>query len=1357
MATDLQLPDRFDEALHVAHVTHYCVNQMGGVPAQDARRAAEQYLMDLRQGSSGFTLALNLIRHHSAVPIPSAAQIEAQSGGDVLQQLAVIGQDPSYCSPFAGHHRQDAQIEDLRLFWAFNTLMTVIPEYATKPLVSICSEEQLYQILFGWVRNLFLGGAIVSAASAVSAGKQCASTSALPPDFILNKHAQVLVIGLQVFYPLHWRTFFADLFSLSAEMAAWSDLLARSALASASPALDSLRRTISTVADVATLFVLKVFECIDERVVSNVCSTSVVDKGAAAVGQQNVSGVEKSREQRRRDMEVKDGMRIDAIPSLVNMWLVVLRSCHARCCEAALNGGVSPLAEEGAGGSGSHSEDVMRLCLVVMQLYVDWIDIDLVVTPEWIPILYYFTSDNCNQYVAIRRESEAKGIFSGVGSGLLAVALGAAEVLNRIVTKKQLPLVKYDTLVTRMDVASQCGRILTQSVAAMLEAWPDQVRSVSLDPTMMDLGDGGDDSHSINQFVTIASTLSVRVLRELCTIATSAGQQGGLDEASAAQCVALIHTLLPHVCGLFRVLQGNYTVREMVFPFLQLYIKSPCINEEEAAFILQILFEHALAPEGSKVDILGALAGGDDEERRGSNNVSPALSPHAGGTEEVTGDALSCWVEQRRAVFNLIRLLHRRDGGDLVMRHITTMVTQITDACGMCTDESPATVSARLAAMIRPADAEGVIRYAYELGETIKLEVALKPADSPMTIVLMRLLHSNLCHYPHSAVHLALFELYDRCFQLFIFHKTATVDALLRQFLLIPCGILNPAPKVRSRICYLFNHMTSLLKLQLQSHAPDVAKALLAIFEAQAEEQRQGGMANRQSSGAGGYGMGTGRSTPRCTQLPPHFLSAAEKCDLFEGIGTLLSVSDVYMCKQLTSNVLGHIVGVTGEGHTPDVVAHTIAEDVSFLAYLAKGVGGTDAAKVPDSPPLASATGMFPSVPSLSLPSSSGAGIAGPSPKVDPPTSPVSVVFTEVAKTVTAILESYAAFSLTLRDKACLFMHQLINILNADAADFVVSFANFMYAAIRSPTEFTKVVRVIDQFVSRTRGAGAAVLGTRLLPQTAERLRECIRPVSDLRADFGVVSEQMREEVDVYKAYLGMLLNIAGSSCSETFYFDQTRDGVLGPVLEMLVSTIGTSGELGLSQVALQILGRMTQLWVNLAPEEYGKRKHQHFPPAAAAADGAAEIPAHVGQVARIYEEMLFNDLCPRILDAMAAVSAPPPDAAAGTPPKPAMDLKDGKNYVLIGELCVLLKGLVMRAGEAGLYRLFESIMGKIASPPSQLSAHTMCMQLKAECCNNGGRPSVQAATKASVKDMLSEMQQMRIVLLQGQQAAGFA
>lgn len=74
------------------------------------------------------------------------------------------------------------------------------------------------------------------------------STSiALPAEYLLNKHAQVMAAGLHVFYPIRWTQFFDELFEL---------LNKRAAFPHSSYAV--------------TMYFIRVFEYVDEKVVIRV-------------------------------------------------------------------------------------------------------------------------------------------------------------------------------------------------------------------------------------------------------------------------------------------------------------------------------------------------------------------------------------------------------------------------------------------------------------------------------------------------------------------------------------------------------------------------------------------------------------------------------------------------------------------------------------------------------------------------------------------------------------------------------------------------------------------------------------------------------------------------------------------------------------------------------------------------------------------------------------------------------------------------------------------------------------------------------------------------------------------------------
>lgn len=989
-----------------------------------------------------FTAAL-AITHIQDENIPQQNRVDAE------QYLMLLRSSPEGLN-LAFHIISNEEFSDIRCFWAFNTIIHHLPELA----VTIDSEQsiQIYSSLFSWLLRNCQGATL--------------------PDFILNKHAQTMVVGIQEFYPSRWQNVFEDLFSLLYRREQWTH------------ARDHL-----------TMYFLRIFEYIDERVV---CVRSKTDR---------------AKEQRQRDMEVKDAMRELVIANAVNRWYQIL-------CEYRVK-----------------TPEVAKVCLDVVQTYVEWIDINFMITPEWMNLFYFFTT------VPYLRQ-------------------GGCECLFNIVEKKQLPQVKMDTI----------------AAMGIVEALPKIVHMVPTPSTE-------EEEAFLLNVVTLANGVACQILQ--CIDAIPAAAQ-------------MIHLVVPEVLKLFSI--AHFQVRELSLPFVQQYIKASVLGDEEAAELLHLIYRHTVLNECE-------LAAPSDDV-----------------------------IDQRKMLHNLIRLLYRRFPA-MVVDHCSRVVYQV--------------VSVVSWEVLPSYEAEGALRYLYELGENIRMDI-LKDPNGSFSQMIYHLLHcAAITQHGNSFVHLAYFELMDR-YSLFFVHHRDQVPHLLNQSLLMPCGILNLNDRVRSRVCYLFGHMVQQLKLQFAPHAESIVKAMKEVVE---------------------------RS----------HLTASNKLDLYESIGTMLTLTDANTCVSVAENVVKHMHSqhslVESSGANREACSVAVADDIAFLSHLAKGVVGLEVSKIPDSPPLVSKDACsFPS--NASLPQDMGDGSpGGPSPQGS---SAPFQVFWQVSTDVMRALELWSNVPL-VRDRACLFMHQMVNILSqvGPLAELFEAFVSNMLQWICAVNELPKIMRVVYQFVNRTRSMCITTV-SRMIPVLHQKVLQVGGDVATVRSEMGVVSEYTREQGEVFKSYFSVLHAVVHSSCLPALVTEPTS-AILGTVLEQLVVAIRVSAEFELPKQALQILSRLTH---QLAGE--------HIP----------------------FTTFLLRSALPEMVNTFT-------DSF--------FDLKDAKNYFLISEFCQILKSIVTKLGDSGLQEIFLMMTKNSVMCLAEGDASSVCQRLKEEA-----RASTQF--KNAFRGLLETVQQRRNV-----------
>eukprot|EP01062_Namystynia_karyoxenos_P003800 TRINITY_DN11350_c0_g1_i2.p1 TRINITY_DN11350_c0_g1~~TRINITY_DN11350_c0_g1_i2.p1 ORF type:complete len:1066 (+),score=422.63 TRINITY_DN11350_c0_g1_i2:118-3315(+) len=135
---------------------------------------------------------------------------------------------------------------------------------------------------------------------------------------VRNKFAQLMVTTMQQAYPVRWGSFFDELFG-----------------------------TLDLGDDVIELW-LRILETIDEIIVDRETQAS---RPAA---------------QRDRDTAIKDAMRTQCVPRIVQTWYHILARFHER------------------------RPDICRQCMTTLCPYIEWIDINLVSSEAWVNMLYHF-------------------------------------------------------------------------------------------------------------------------------------------------------------------------------------------------------------------------------------------------------------------------------------------------------------------------------------------------------------------------------------------------------------------------------------------------------------------------------------------------------------------------------------------------------------------------------------------------------------------------------------------------------------------------------------------------------------------------------------------------------------------------------------------------------------------------------------------------------------------------------------------------------------------------------------------------------------------------------------------------------
>ncbi|KPI85347.1 exportin T (tRNA exportin)-like protein [Leptomonas seymouri] len=1135
--------------------------------SQNARLEAERYLMDLRASAEGLNLSFHIISNEA--------------------------------------------VNEIRCFWAFNTVIHHLPMLSAT--VDATQASELYRTLFSFIhRYLF------------------ASPTVAPADYIVNKHAQMMVVGLQCFYPARWPTIFDDLF----------EMLNRRQASSYLPS-----------ADLVTVYVLRVFEYVDERVV---CVRDRQERG---------------KQQRARDMELKDAMRERVIPQAVHVWYTVLVS-DARV----------------------RTPEVARLCLSVVQTYIEWVDVALFMTADWINLLYFLLT-------------------------VPPLRVAACECLLSLVEKKQMPGIKMESLRT-LNVIDALPRMI-----ALFELPPPSEEAVL--------------------FIDAVAKLVVAVAEQfLFLIETCTSMLGQATPAPAAVIEvdgvvlqdhpfnlsselleglsSALHTVVAHVV---RILQLNLVdVRDALLGFLPAYLKSPLLLESEAAELLSTLFHQTRVP-----------GVGQDEDRIWDDTV----------------------VDQRKVLHNLLRLLHRRHP-DLVLSHLRCVLVTGLDrltssgAVPSVCNGAPATATADSDDFdfSNPEVLEAALRYFYEIGESLRLE-GLKDSNEVSTQLLQRLLTTEaVVSGDATCVHLALFEVLGRYYVFFTYHP-AYIPLLLQRLLLQPCGVMNRSDRVRARICYLFGYLLQVLKGQIGTYAPDMVNALHSIVttapQLQASDRRelyeatgillsicsedtkaspQETQANESEALRRLMAATTGADPG--TVLPDDVLAETalmlgQKIRLVHAV--VRSAIEGMQQASASCRAAGGCSTANGGGGGGGVVSaneHPVADAISYLSALAKGLGNNLSSNGSDSAAAGgggrSSYGPTPHAPSLGGGGSGGIGSSAPN-AMSPTGAFVVHMFLRVTHEVMQVASEWGG-NAAVRDTVGQLFHQLTNILPFELLQpCVEQYVSVCLRWMEAEPELSKLLRLMFQYANKAGSRGVLSVAW-LTPLLWERL--CA--VGELGAAspvvwMGVVSESSRERVSVYRQFFTFLFSVSTWGCVAAFLL--MPPPCWDSILRQLCCALTLPTELELPKLALQVLEKLTQELDDSVGTQAAAllggcdngsspgRSNQRSP--IAGVDAAA-----VQRNLHAFSECLLGEALPTAWNALMS---------------PTFDLDDAKSYLLVGEVLQLFRMAVSRCGDSAMLVLYE----RIAPYVGDATARDCCTTIR-------DQPRVNAALKLRTKNLLHQV-----------------
>lgn len=130
-----------------------------------------------------------------------------------------------------------------------------------------------------------------------------------------------------------------------------------------------------------------------------------------------------------QDMAVKDAMRVYVIPKVVNTWFNIL--CEYQNTNFST---INSSNTNSNNNSSNNNNEIAKCTLNVLQTYIEWIDIRLCTTPEWINLLFFLIS------------------FNHLRNAVL-------DVFISLVMKKQMPGMKM-TVLTTLNVCEMMPRLV---------------------------------------------------------------------------------------------------------------------------------------------------------------------------------------------------------------------------------------------------------------------------------------------------------------------------------------------------------------------------------------------------------------------------------------------------------------------------------------------------------------------------------------------------------------------------------------------------------------------------------------------------------------------------------------------------------------------------------------------------------------------------------------------------------------------------------------------------------------------------------------------------------------------------------
>lgn len=813
--------------------------------SKEQRVAAETYLQELQSSSEGLNLSLYLLSNDQSMQISSSC-----------------------------------------FFWATNTILVHLNESS-----NLLDEkgESIYLLLFEYLKRYI-----------ISLGQSSHSSASYTSNFILNKHAQVMVASLQYFFACNcWKGFLLDL-------------------------LEMHRQSVGQCYEIyVTMYVLRVLENIDERVVS------VRDR------------VDRAKSQREVDMQIKDAMRESVIPYFVDLWFNILSQARS-----------SPVPE------------MVTLSLDLVKTYTEWIDIDLLLGEKWVLLLYYYLNlpvyrvsaceclislVNKKQECELKRETLVKLRVMEEIPNIIRILWTLWKVSNSSTDETNedsnvhssysyesnslIPAEKENGSADDLTAFTDAVATLCTAVGSQLLRLVDMCNTAMQSPLPSAPSDG---SSSYGSIATESSSTSTLL-------------------SHAESLLNALHTVVSYLSELIAARHFDIPMTAVI-SFVQAYVKSSFFTLSEAEVILDPLFKRTITDRNRLSSSSCPDGAWDEEVIEDRKLIFLVISLiHRRFPEYVYAHVQHIvWCATLRAEQPHPPLFDGNKLKNSKLLGIAPIFSPLQDGTNkeaaqkLERNDSEASESSLMYYFYASSPfLEASLRYVYEIGSSIKLET-LRDTQAPITQVIERLLRfgalcfftpllevknissdsspSSPCDFAPplssdlslstflygqgeysagcSAVHLCFFETLYR-YHLFVVYHPEYLQALLEMLLFNPYGVCHPHEKTRMRICSLlrqivFALLNSSASSPLLPYAIDMVEALESVLSE--------GSANR-------------KCTSKLAESPFPFsvalFSDSDKRELYETMGMLISVAAVTTPK---GNIrFSDIAGMTSEAEEGSV------------------------------------------------------------------------------------------------------------------------------------------------------------------------------------------------------------------------------------------------------------------------------------------------------------------------------------------------------------------------------------------------------------------------------------------------------